>query len=466
MAVFTREQLEPLSKGELIEIILKLDARVTALEAQLREVHSAKAPFGKGKRKAHPKRPGRRAGEGKFSRRSKPVAGPGDVVQHLAASLAEDQRNCPECHTPLVTHHEEVTVEDMPERPRRVIKHVSVEVGKCPLCGFTARGHHPCMRTHQRGANAHQLGPRVLAHALALHYDRGLPLRKVPKVIEELTGITLSQSALTQQAGKLCEEGGLMAAHYENLRAEVAGSAVVNTDDTGWRIGATLAFVMGFFTGSTAYYQIRSRHRHQEVLEVIGEEFAGKLGTDRGKSYEAEAMRAFAMQKCLSHLLKNLSEVESGKRGRARSFSRQLKETLREGLALWQSYQARELSLASYRRRGAAIKRALDHQLRRRELDDVDNRRLLKGIGLQHERGRLTLFLQEPDIEPTNNRAERGLRPVVIARKVSQCSKNARGARSHAVLRSVFETLRRRTTAVIDSFTGLLSGNPFPSQMG
>ena len=59
MAVFTREQLEPLSKGELIEIILKLDARVTALEAQLREVHSAKAPFGKGKRKAHPKRPGR-----------------------------------------------------------------------------------------------------------------------------------------------------------------------------------------------------------------------------------------------------------------------------------------------------------------------------------------------------------------------------------------------------------------------
>lgn len=159
MAVFTREQLEPLSKGELIEIILKLDARVTALEAQLREVHSAKAPFGKGKRKAHPKRPGRRAGEGKFSRRSKPVAGPGDVVQHLAASLAEDQRNCPECHTPLVTHHEEVTVEDMPERPRRVIKHVSVEVGKCPLCGFTARGHHPCMRTHQRGANAHQLEP-------------------------------------------------------------------------------------------------------------------------------------------------------------------------------------------------------------------------------------------------------------------------------------------------------------------
>ncbi len=30
-------------------------------------------------------------------------------------------------------------------------------------------------------------------------------------------------------------------------------------------------------------------------------------------------------------------------------------------------------------------------------------------------------FLHEPGVEPTNNRAERALRPAVIARKVSQC---------------------------------------------
>jgi transposase len=461
--VLTREQLEPLSKDELIEIILKLDARVSALEAQLREAHRAKAPFGKGTLKANPKRPGRHVGNGKFSRRSQPVAAPSDVVQALDAPLPVDQRNCPECNTPLVTHNEEVTVEDIPPQPQRVIKLISVEVGKCPICGFTARGHHPSMGTHQWGANAHQLGPRVLAHALALHYDSGLPLRKVPKVIAELTGITLSQSALTQRAGKLCEEGGLLAAHYQNLREEVANSAVVNTDDTGWRIGATLAFVMGFFTGSTAYYQIRSRHRHQEVLEVIGADFAGKLGTDRGKSYEAQAMDGFAMQKCLSHLLKNLSEVEACKTGRAKSFSRQLKATLREGLALWQSYQAKEMSLSSYRKRGAEIERTLDHQLRQRELSDEDNARLLKGIRLQHERGRLSLFLHEPEIEPTNNRAERGLRPVVIARKVSQCSKNERGANSYAMLRTIFETLRKRTADVIGAFTDLLCAKPFPS---
>jgi transposase len=462
--VLTREQLEPLSKDELIEIILKLDARVTALEAQLRETHSAKAPFGKGKLKPHPKPPGRHAGKGTFTRRSEPVPGPSDEVQELDAPLPVDQRQCPKCDVPLLTHDEIVTVEDMPEKPQRLIKRISVEVGRCPRCGHTARGHHPSMGRHQCAATAHQVGPRVIAHALGLHYHNGLPLRKVPQVIAAHTGITITQSALTQQAGKLCAPGHLLDAHYQNLRDEIAHSPVVNTDDTGWRIGTTLAFVMGFFTSGTAYYQIRRRHRHQEVLEVIGEQFVGKLGTDRGKSYEAEAMKAIAMQKCLSHLLKNLSEVEAGKTGRAKTFSQQLKATLREALALWQSYQAEEMSLKSYRRRGAKIERTLDHQLRQRELTDADNQRLLKGIRLQHQRGRLALFLHEPDIEPTNNRAERGLRPVVIARKVSQCSKNERGANSYAVLRSIFETLRKRTTDAISTFTDLLRGLPFPSQ--
>ena len=52
-------------------------------------------------------------------------------------------------------------------------------------------------------------------------------------------------------------------------------------------------------------------------------------------------------------------------------------------------------------------------------------------------------FLEEPGIEPTNNRAERALRPAVIARKVSQCTKNARGTRAFEAWTSVVRTLSR-----------------------
>ena len=52
-------------------------------------------------------------------------------------------------------------------------------------------------------------------------------------------------------------------------------------------------------------------------------------------------------------------------------------------------------------------------------------------------------FLNDPSIEPSNNRAERALRPAVIARKVSQCSKNTQGAEAFAAFTSVLRTLAR-----------------------
>jgi transposase len=76
-------------------------------------------------------------------------------------------------------------------------------------------------------------------------------------------------------------------------------------------------------------------------------------------------------------------------------------------------------------------------------LKDPDNRRLLNELGWHHDRGNLLRFLDDPRLEPTNNRAERALRPAVIARKVSQCSKNARGAQAFAAFTSVVRTLAK-----------------------
>jgi hypothetical protein len=44
---------------------------------------------------------------------------------------------------------------------------------------------------------------------------------------------------------------------------------VVHTDDTGWRIGGRTAFLMVFATQTETVYQIRERHRNEEVREVI-----------------------------------------------------------------------------------------------------------------------------------------------------------------------------------------------------
>jgi hypothetical protein len=359
----------------------------------------------------------------------------------------------------LDTSNEAASIIDIPKQPVRDIKFFNVEIGVCPCCQYKARGTHPLLKPTQSGANAHQLGLGVITQALALHYQTGLPLRKVPQVMEALTGIAMTQSALTQKACTLCDEGGILTPHYEALRGEVAKSNVVNTDDTGWRVNTVLSFVMGFFTDSICFYQITARHRSQEVAEVIGWDFKGALGTDRGPSYRAEEFNLIEMQKCLSHILKNLSEVEKTKTGRAKTFALTLMVSLREALGLWKSYKSGEIDKSRYRQKGETLKQTIDYQLRNRSLKDADNQRMLEGIGMEHDQGRLLLFLENPAIEPTNNRAERGLRPAVIARKVSQCSKNGRGARAYAMLRTLFGTLALRTKKVASAFAALLGGH-------
>ncbi len=161
----------------------------------------------------------------------------------------------------------------------RVIKRFKVEVGRCPRCGHRARGTHREIGAHQCGANAHQVGPNVLAAAFALHYQSGVPMRQVPAIIAAHSGIEITQGALTQAAGRLSQSGALADLHYNALRAQIAASPVVNTDDTGWRTGAALSFLTGFFTRDTAVYQVRKQHRHREVMEVFGANHGARLKT-------------------------------------------------------------------------------------------------------------------------------------------------------------------------------------------
>ncbi|MES2708321.1 MAG: transposase [Verrucomicrobiota bacterium] len=439
------DPLELLSVMELVALLQRVDALEAdnaTFKEQLRATKRATAPFSRGPGRATPKKSGRHAGKGRFERRAEPVAGAAGVVEDPRAPL--DSRDCPQCGAPLEVVEQAATVEDTPPEPVRIIRRFCVEQGLRPVRGWRGRGRHADLPAGQHRATAHRTGPQVMARALTPHYHSGLPLCKVPAVIQAATGISLSQSALTQAAAALCAPGAVMDTTYQELREALRTSPVVNTDDTGWRIGGAGAFLMGFFTPLPTVFQIRWRHRHEEVVEMLSACFAGLPGADRGSSCEAGALDAIQQQKCLSHLLKNLSVVEETRSGRARAFTRELKVTLREAIKLWQDCRSQACTPEQYRERGQAIRQKLDRQLRDRRLKDPGNQRLLDGIGRQHDNGRVLLFLEHPEIEPANNRAGRGLRGAVIARKVSHCSKNERGARTCEVMKSITATLALR----------------------
>lgn len=445
--------LESLDRAELVALILEQQGLIEQLRKEVEELRRGSrrqaAPFSKGKAAENPKRPGRKPGEGIFRRRQAPVQPPTEVVTAVAPPC------CPHCGGGLEQESEEVaTTTELPLNPQPVIIQYRVPVCRCRECGKPVRGTAAGLASDQTGATAHRVGPGVMAMAHALHYGMGIPVRKVPGVLEELSGVRITQSALTQDA--LRRAGGVAGAKYEELRLGVPQSAAVFTDDTGWRVGGQNAFLMGFDTDQATVYQIRRQHRNEEVREVIPSGYAGVLVSDRGRSYDAEELAAVAQQKCLSHLLRNVSEVIKDKQGRARQFGATLSALLREGLRLWHARS--RLSRKYFRARCRQLRKRLTYHLRPRVLRDEDNQRLLDGIGLHQDRGHLLRFLETEGVEPTNNRAERILRPAVIARKVSQCSKNRRGADAFAILLSIAQTARKTSgTTISQSLRALFS---------
>jgi hypothetical protein len=208
--------------------------------------------------------------------------------------------------------------------------------------------------------------------------------------------------------------------------ATVPETPVVYTDDTGWRVGGEPAHLMAFETEGATVYQIRPRHRHEAVQEVLPADDVGVMVTDRGRRDEAQAVDRVAQQQCLAHLLRSLSDVMERKRGRARAFGTPLKTVRQDALALW--HRHRDSPVADFKVEAAVLQTELTYQRRDRRLNDRDNQRLLNERGWHHDRGHVLRFLVDPRIEPTNHRAERALRPAVIARKVSHGSTNDAGA--------------------------------------
>jgi len=95
-----------------------LQRRLTELEQRLGELERAAkrqaTPFARQRRKENPKRPGRKAGQGRFTYRPRPT--PEQVTQTKEQSLAA----CSVCGGPVtdLKDHEQFVV-DIPELPRR-----------------------------------------------------------------------------------------------------------------------------------------------------------------------------------------------------------------------------------------------------------------------------------------------------------------------------------------------------------
>ena len=90
--------LDSLSRDDLIRLILELQRQIEDLRKQNEELRRkdkrSAAPFSKGERKKNPKRPGRKPGQGEFSRRPGP---PADASSSPPVDVPVEETRCPFC---------------------------------------------------------------------------------------------------------------------------------------------------------------------------------------------------------------------------------------------------------------------------------------------------------------------------------------------------------------------------------
>jgi len=402
-------------------------------------------------------------------RKGKPGARPGHPGVRRSAPERIDRREehraevCPDCGGPLqrCRRKRTRTVEDLlADLKTEVVEH-TLHRDYCPACRKHVEPRVPDALPKAT------LGNNLVALTGWLHYGVGVTTEQVRELVGIHLHTHLSAGGLISCWHRLAE---VLTPWYDQIADAARASAVLNADETGWRVNGRTAWLWCFASRDACCYLI-DRSRGTPVLEKFFlDAFDGVLVHDFWAAYDH--VLAEDHQCCLAHLLRELERVDLTNGSPAwKAFAKKLRRLIRDGIRLRKRADFDPLRYGGLIRR---IDRRL-MELARGEgqpsgrWGDADARRLAKRL-LKHCDGLFT-FLDHPEVPYDNNGGERMIRPAVIIRKNSQSNRSYKGAATQAILMSVCRTLKLRNrdpvAAVADALrTYLISGKlpPLPVQ--
>jgi hypothetical protein len=274
-----------------------------------------------------------------------------------------------------------------------------------------------------------------------LNKQLGLTMRKTCRVLRQLCGLSLSPGGLSQLADRMADR---LEGDYERLVAEIRGSPAVNADETSWWVGEAGWWLWGFTTPETTVYRVDRSRASTVVMDMLGGAYAGVLGSDCLGSYDPIDCRK---HKCISHHLRAIQAARDLPTQETMEYLDSWKALFKTVILVHKLAVAGVVdgqALATARANAeATVARLLAEPVT--QLGDVKVRNRL-----QKQRRHLLTCLYDLAADPTNNAAERCLRPAVIARKVSCGNRTERGKRTWEILASLGATIHQRGIEFID----------------
>jgi transposase len=309
----------------------------------------------------------------------------------------------------------------------------------CGRCGVATTAPRPA------GVPAGAFGPRLTATVAVCTGVYHLSKRTTAGLLADLFGVDLAVGSVTA-----CERAASAAVATPVVQAlrHVRQQPVIHVDETGWRQRRRRAWLWVAATPSVTVFLVHAR-RGTVAARALLRGTAAILVTDRWRAYQAWPLAR--RQLCWAHLRREwVAFTERG--GQAWRAGQALLTETRAIFELWHQVRAGTLSRARFQAAMGPPRRRVEAWLRR-------------GTAAGHAKTAATCrevlalapalwtFVAVPGVEPTNNAAERPLRPAVLWRKKSFGTHSATGSRFAERMLTVAATLKAQRRNIVSFVT-------------
>ena len=434
----------------------RLEERIRELEAQLRRnsTNSSKPPS------SDPPGVVRRSKKATGKKRGGQKGHPGHHRKRIAAErvdtvLVHRPHVCEHCAHSLEGTREAKPAQvhqvvELPEIRAEVTEHRMLCV-RCPGCRKLTRAKLPAQ------VGGKHFGPRLVALGTLLNGQYRLSRRGLKDLLGKLLDVPGPSLGSTEAFTQ--ETSAALKPVHDEAWVEVRRSASAHVDETSWKLAGMKHWLWVAVTARATLFHLGPGRGSEELLRFLGPGYGGVTVSDRWSAYQICRWR----QLCWAHLVRNFEEL--GLRGgKAVQFSEAGMALCRQVFTLWRSLQEATLSREELRVQIEPVRTCMRHLL---EQGAASGEKRVAGFcrNVLKLWPWLWTFVEEP-VDPTNNAAERALRPAVLWRKGSFGNQSETGLRYAERVLTFTSTCRQLNTHPIDFLSraifALRSGTAIP----
>lgn len=399
-----------------------LKAKICELEARLAQYENAHTPpslrrgGNRKKDKDNKGKPGQKIGHKGLTRS---YSAPDSKVE-----VTSDR--CPDCGSELGSPFriESRIIEEIPEpQPVRVTEY-KIAHYRCPCCRKEVVSNDASCPHEGR------FGNNTIAQATLLKYEDRLPHRKIESALNRMHGLKISPATifdLTRRAAEAVQP------EYNAILNKIRGAPILYVDETGIHVQGKKHWIWTFTTPSETFFVIRKSRGTKVLIEVLTRRFKGIIVCDGWKPYARFTKR---LQRCWAHLLRESKDL-SEKFEEAIPLHNTLKELYESLIKALESDPPPEVRINLWNSAQEVLRHLIESvysiEKVQRFIGKINN-------GFDY----WFTFIINPGVEPTNNRAERALRPQVVLRKILGTLRNDKGTSIHERIMTTLATWGQR----------------------